>query len=67
MMLRVTVGTLKKTARVVLAAGSVLALSGCADPLTMLAGGAKGFCTHNPGSGPCARPGPTHMPGAPPR
>ena len=26
---------------------------GCTDFSSMLAGGAKGFCTHNPGSGPC--------------
>lgn len=65
--MRAKVGTMKKTVRILFAAATVLALSGCADPLTMLAGGAKGFCTHNPGSGPCSRPGPAHTPGAPPR
>jgi len=62
-----TVGTMKKTVCIICAAAMLLTLSGCTDPLTMLAGGAKGFCTHNPGSGPCSRPGPAHTPGAPPR
>lgn len=40
-------------------------LSGCTDPLTMFAGGAKGYCTHNPGS--CGQRAPVQTPGAPPR
>ncbi len=37
---------------------SALTLAGCTDLPTMLAGTAKGFCAHNPGTSPCTRPGP---------
>ncbi len=40
-------------------------VAGCTDFSSMLAGGAKGFCTHNPGSGPCVRAPSTST--APPR
>jgi starvation-inducible outer membrane lipoprotein len=33
-------------------------LAGCTDVPTMLAGGAKGYCKHNPGTSPCTRPPP---------
>jgi len=36
-------------------------LSGCTDPASMLAGGVKGYCTHNPG-GACSRPQPSQPP-----
>ncbi len=54
-----------KTFNIVLAVAATLALSGCSDPLTMFAGGAKGYCTHNPGS--CGQRAPVQTPGAPPR
>ena len=38
-----------------------LLLAGCTDPASMLAGGVKGYCTHNPG-GTCSRPQPSQPP-----
>ena len=58
---------MRKTFRIVLAVVTALTFAGCTDLGTFVAGGAKGFCTRNPGSGPCTRPAPVQTPGAPPR
>ena len=52
-----------KTVAVVVLCGVFAA--GCTDFSSMLAGGAKGFCSHNPGQGPCTRAPSTST--APPR
>lgn len=42
-------------------------LTACTDVSTLLAGTAKGYCRHNPGTGPCTQPAPGNAPNAPPR
>ena len=44
--------------KIVLALASCAALSGCTDFPLILAGTAKNFCAHNPGTSPCTRPSP---------
>lgn len=41
-------------------------LASCADPASMLAGGAKGYCKHG-GGAPCTRPAPGNMDTTPPK
>lgn len=56
----------RKIRRAVAASVCALCLGACADLPTLLAGSAKGFCRHNPGTSPCTRPAPGHIPNVPP-
>lgn len=51
---------------IVLAVTFSLMLTGCADPASMLAGGAKGHCKGS-GTSPCTRPAPGNMDTTPPK
>lgn len=44
--------------KIVLALATCAVLSSCTDFPSMLAGTAKNFCAHNPGTSPCTRPSP---------
>lgn len=56
----------KAVARIVAIAVAAVLLAACTDAATLLAGSAKGFCSHS-GTSPCTRPPPGYSPTTPPR